>query len=74
MATLKHAFEAGNMKGLVLKILRGKYPKIPSFYSVKLRELIDKCLRREPRDRPVDYFLLISLRFARQLCHIADSP
>jgi NIMA (never in mitosis gene a)-related kinase len=52
MATLKHAFEAGNMKGLVLKILRGKYPKIASFYSVKLRELIDKCLRREPRDRP----------------------
>eukprot|EP00039_Didymoeca_costata_P002695 m.61962 g.61962 ORF g.61962 m.61962 type:complete len:1230 (-) comp11469_c0_seq2:108-3797(-) len=52
MATLKHAFEAGNMKGLVLKILRGTYPSIPSFYGRHLKTLIDKCLNKNPRDRP----------------------
>jgi NIMA (never in mitosis gene a)-related kinase len=52
MATLKHTFEAANMKGLVLKILRGKYPKIPSFYSVKMRQLIDHCLAQLPKNRP----------------------
>lgn len=38
--TLKHAFEAGNMKGLVMKILRGHYPPVPSFYSADLKKLI----------------------------------
>jgi len=26
MVTLRHAFDANSMKGLVLKILRGNYP------------------------------------------------
>ena len=33
MVTLRHAFDANSMKGLVLKILRGSYPAIPSHYS-----------------------------------------
>lgn len=33
ITTLKHAFEAGNFKGLILKILTGRYPPIPAFYS-----------------------------------------
>lgn len=33
MTTLKHAFDAANMRGLVLKILRGIYPPISSQYS-----------------------------------------
>jgi NIMA (never in mitosis gene a)-related kinase len=33
MVTLRHAFDANSMKGLVLKILRGQYPAIPSHYS-----------------------------------------
>jgi NIMA (never in mitosis gene a)-related kinase len=40
MATLKHPFEAGNMKGLVLKIIRGTYPPVPSYYSKGLRDLV----------------------------------
>ena len=41
MASLRHPFEAGSMKGLVLKIIKGNYPSIPSYYSKGLRNLID---------------------------------
>ena len=49
LCTLKHAFEAGNMKSLVLKILKGSYPPIPACYSRDLRDLVNKVrgLERE---------------------------
>nr|XP_022325749.1 serine/threonine-protein kinase Nek1-like isoform X1 [Crassostrea virginica] len=52
MATLKHAFEAGNMKNLVLKIIRGSYPPISPKYSYDLRGLIAQLFKRTPKDRP----------------------
>ncbi|CAH8577665.1 unnamed protein product [Schistosoma rodhaini] len=52
MTTLKHAFEAGNMKNLVLKIIRGTYPPVSSKYSYEIRNLISQLFRRNPRDRP----------------------
>ncbi|XP_071152181.1 serine/threonine-protein kinase Nek1-like, partial [Mytilus edulis] len=52
IATLKHAFEAGNMKNLVLKIIRGSYPPISPKYSYDLRGLIAKLFKRTPKDRP----------------------
>eukprot|EP01028_Stygiella_incarcerata_P005415 TRINITY_DN228_c0_g1_i1.p1 TRINITY_DN228_c0_g1~~TRINITY_DN228_c0_g1_i1.p1 ORF type:complete len:1074 (-),score=395.24 TRINITY_DN228_c0_g1_i1:159-3380(-) len=52
LATLKHAFDAHNMKGLVLKILRGMYPPIPSTYSRDLRMLVQQMFERDPRKRP----------------------
>ena len=52
LVTLKHAFDANSMKGLVLKILRGSYPSIPSTYSNDLRDLIQEMLTREPSKRP----------------------
>eukprot|EP00038_Savillea_parva_P001954 m.108788 g.108788 ORF g.108788 m.108788 type:complete len:1252 (+) comp10671_c0_seq2:92-3847(+) len=52
LATLKHAFEAGNIKGLVLKIIAGKYPPVPQYFSRDLRQLVDRCLKQLPRDRP----------------------
>lgn len=52
LATLKHAFEAGNMKNLVLKIIRGSYPPVPPKYSYELRNLIAQLFKRTPRDRP----------------------
>ncbi|CAH8856737.1 unnamed protein product [Trichobilharzia szidati] len=52
MTTLKHAFEAGNMKNLVLKIIRGTYPPVSSKYSYEMRSLISQLFRRNPRDRP----------------------
>jgi NIMA (never in mitosis gene a)-related kinase len=40
------------MKGLVLKILRGSYPAIPSNYSKDLKELIADMLIKDPLKRP----------------------
>ena len=52
MATLKHAFKAGSMKNLVLKILRGSYPPVHSRYTYDLRNLVTALLRRNPKERP----------------------
>ncbi|GKT15467.1 Kinase, NEK, partial [Aduncisulcus paluster] len=52
MTTLRHAFEAHDMKGLVLKILRGSYPPISSQYSHNLRNLISQLLNKIPQKRP----------------------
>ncbi|XP_026884190.2 serine/threonine-protein kinase Nek1 isoform X2 [Electrophorus electricus] len=52
MCTLKHAFEAGNMKNLVLKIIRGSYPPVSVHYSQDLRTLLGQLFRRNPRERP----------------------
>ncbi|XP_053556212.1 serine/threonine-protein kinase Nek1 [Bombina bombina] len=52
MCTLKHAFEAGNMKNLVLKIIRGSYPPVPVEYSYDLRNLLSLLFKRNPKDRP----------------------
>ncbi|XP_037626465.1 serine/threonine-protein kinase Nek1 isoform X2 [Sebastes umbrosus] len=52
MCTLKHAFEAGNMKNLVLKIIRGSYPPVSIHYSQELRSLLALLFKRSPRERP----------------------
>ncbi|XP_033608128.1 uncharacterized protein LOC111866412 isoform X2 [Cryptotermes secundus] len=52
MAALKHAFVAGNMKNLIVKIIRGSYPQIPSRYSNDLRNLVQQLFRRNPQERP----------------------
>eukprot|EP00801_Mesodinium_rubrum_P000640 Mrub_00640.p1 GENE.Mrub_00640~~Mrub_00640.p1 ORF type:complete len:668 (-),score=115.52 Mrub_00640:5-2008(-) len=52
MVTLKHAFDANSMKGLVLKILRGSYPPIPEMYSNEMKGLIAEMLNKDPKKRP----------------------
>ena len=52
MVTLRHAFDANSMKGLVLKILRGNYPSIPSTYSQDLKDLVADMLIKDPVKRP----------------------
>ncbi|XP_070117468.1 serine/threonine-protein kinase Nek1 isoform X9 [Equus przewalskii] len=52
MCTLKHAFEAGNMKNLVLKIISGSFPPVSLHYSYELRSLLSQLFKRNPRDRP----------------------
>eukprot|EP00762_Andalucia_godoyi_P006801 ANDGO_00910.mRNA.1 putative serine/threonine-protein kinase nek3 len=52
LTTLKHPFDAANQGALILKIVRGKYPPIPSVYSAELRELVDICLSRNVAKRP----------------------
>jgi len=52
MTTLRHAFDASNMKELVVKILRGTYPPVPSTYSQGLRDLIADMLQKDAHKRP----------------------
>jgi NIMA (never in mitosis gene a)-related kinase len=52
MCTLRHAFDANSMKGLVLKILRSSYPAIPSHYSEDLKLIIQEMLIKDPVKRP----------------------
>jgi serine/threonine protein kinase len=40
------------MKGLVLKILRGSYPAIPSTYGPELKDLLADMLIKDPAKRP----------------------
>ena len=49
LATLKRAFNGQSLPALVLKILRGKYPPLPSRYSSNLRTLVDCMLRLKPQ-------------------------
>ncbi|XP_060040286.1 serine/threonine-protein kinase Nek1 isoform X2 [Erinaceus europaeus] len=52
LCTLKHAFEAGSMKNLVLKIISGSFPPVSLHYSYDLRSLLSQLFKRNPRDRP----------------------
>ena len=52
MTSLKHAFDANDMNGLVMKIVRGKFMPTPSHYSTELRSLVNKLLTKIPKQRP----------------------
>ncbi|XP_066439688.1 serine/threonine-protein kinase Nek5-like isoform X3 [Eleutherodactylus coqui] len=52
LCTLKHSFEAPNLKQLVLKICRGRYEPLSVKYSYDLRTLISQLFKISQRDRP----------------------
>jgi serine/threonine protein kinase len=52
MLSLRHAFDAKEMPALILKVLRGSIPSIPSHYNPMLQELTKALLNRQPSKRP----------------------
>lgn len=52
LCTLKHAFYANNLLGLVYKIVKEGSEPIPNFFSHELRTLCAKLLEKEERSRP----------------------
>ena len=52
MASLRCPFDARDMRGLVIKILRGAYPPLPKAFSPGLGQLVGRCLHRQPSQRP----------------------
>ncbi|GLC55209.1 hypothetical protein PLESTB_000959900 [Pleodorina starrii] len=52
LTTLRRAFDGQSLPALVVKILRGKYPPVPTRYSSPLRALIESMLKQDPKDRP----------------------
>ncbi len=53
LATLRRAFDGNSLPALVVKILRGKYPPVPTRYSSSLRGLIESMLKQDPKVRGV---------------------
>lgn len=51
MATLKPPFQAENMEGLYMQVIRGTYEKIPSNYSKDLQDIISLMLQIRPQSR-----------------------
>ncbi|XP_069828209.1 serine/threonine-protein kinase Nek3 [Dendropsophus ebraccatus] len=52
ICTLKHPFQSGSWKNLILKICHGTYSPLPSQYSYELRILIKQIFRKDPQQRP----------------------
>ena len=52
MMSLKHAFDANDMNGLIMKIIRGKIPPLPGKYSPELKQLTTALLSKIPSRRP----------------------
>ncbi|XP_015773755.1 PREDICTED: serine/threonine-protein kinase Nek4-like [Acropora digitifera] len=52
MCTLQHAFNAKDMSSLVYKILKGKFPPLPSNYSPDLCSIVHSMLEQDPQKRP----------------------
>eukprot|EP01114_Cavostelium_apophysatum_P019432 TRINITY_DN6267_c0_g1_i1.p1 TRINITY_DN6267_c0_g1~~TRINITY_DN6267_c0_g1_i1.p1 ORF type:complete len:679 (-),score=208.15 TRINITY_DN6267_c0_g1_i1:58-2094(-) len=53
MTSLKHAFDAREMNGLIQKVLRGTVPSVPSLYNnTGIPELIRSLLQKQARLRP----------------------
>lgn len=61
MATLEHAFTAGDISSLVLKVVRGQTPTLPSAnaYSTQLIELINRMLDKDAEKRPTAKQMLL---------------
>ena len=52
MTAQEPPFKARDMKGLYMKIIKGKYPAIPSHYSSHLSSIICSMLKKQPSKRP----------------------
>lgn len=52
MCTRRHAFTGQSMTNLVMMILNGKYPALPSMYSKNIKDLVAVMLTTDPRGRP----------------------
>ncbi|CAM9364416.1 unnamed protein product, partial [Phaeothamnion confervicola] len=52
LCTLKHAFKASNLLGIVFKIVAQDAPPIPEMYSEQMASLVSSLLQKKPEERP----------------------
>ena len=52
LCTFKHPFEASNQGALILKIMKGRFNSISSFYSSDLKQLTENLLEKNQVKRP----------------------
>lgn len=74
ICSLKHPFNANDLRGLFVKIMRGVFPPIPFQYSSKLRNLVAKMLTVSPSKRPTIADILRYPFVAKQVQRYISSP
>jgi NIMA (never in mitosis gene a)-related kinase 1/4/5 len=52
LCTYKHPFEAKNQGQLLMRIVKGQYTPVSSKYSSELREIVNKLLLKNQKNRP----------------------
>lgn len=52
MVTMRQAFDAKEMGGLMMKVIKGNAPNIPSTFSPQLAEIVRSLLNKRPDKRP----------------------
>ncbi|KAK8895083.1 hypothetical protein M9Y10_023525 [Tritrichomonas musculus] len=72
LCTLKHAFNAPNMKQLMMNIIQARYTPVPSQYSQDLRSLVDRMLTKEPEKRPTINQILNTPYIKKQLSNFLE--
>lgn len=65
LAALKHAFDANSMKGLMQRILQGRYDPVPKIYHKSLTVLLDGMLHQKV-DRRFDIGKVLASDFVKQ--------
>ena len=69
LTTLRHAFDANDMQGLAMKIVRGRYPPLPGCYSANLHSLVEELLHtKAPRRVSTRHWAQLAGRGARLEC------
>ena len=58
LCTGRHPFQANNQAALALKIVMGKYQKLPNHYSTDLSWVVQTCLSVDYKRRPTAAYLL----------------
>ncbi|XP_054716580.1 probable serine/threonine-protein kinase nek3 [Uloborus diversus] len=72
LIALKHAFEAKNIKNLVLKIIKVSIPPIPELYSADLKNLLKQIFRKNPQERPSVSSILRKPLILKRICKFLD--
>uniref|UniRef100_A0A7S3D5J6 non-specific serine/threonine protein kinase n=1 Tax=Palpitomonas bilix TaxID=652834 RepID=A0A7S3D5J6_9EUKA len=74
LATLRHAFDARDFNGLVVKILQGKAAPIPTKYSEGFRRLAMQMLDKDAEKRPSTDDILSNPLFAQFAANDEAAP
>jgi serine/threonine protein kinase len=53
LLALRHPFASTDLSGLMIRIAKGQYQKLPPHYTKPLHRLVDRMLEKDPRKRPL---------------------
>ena len=75
LCTLRHPFEALNQGALALKILRANFNPIPAIYSKSLKDVVDKLLTKDYRQRPdIEQILRLDIMIEKMRFYGYEAP